>query len=172
MPAASRLHTIYPTVNLTDAYAIGVPADATSDPETLARFVFSSAPPWVIRLMAVRDFLAARLGLKTAGSLRSLSDPHSGPRVGIFRIYEKTTHEIVMGEDDTHLDFRLSVFYEPKNTAAQISPRIVISTVVNCHNLVGRAYLKLIAPVHRTVVPSFLRQAARTGWPQQTSAKH
>ncbi len=165
LPAASRLHDSYETVDLADAYAVRLPGNATSDPEALARFIFSGSPPWVSKLMAVRDTTVAVLGLKTSRQLRTLPETLSGKRVGIFRIYEKSADEIVMGEDDKHLDFRVSVRYEPADVAAGTAPRAVISTVVCCHNWLGRSYIRLIAPIHRAVVKSFLRRAARSGWP-------
>ena len=86
--------------------------------------------------------------------------------MGIFRIYETRPHEIVLGEDDKHLDFRLSVLHEvlPAVGAAQV----VLSTVVHCHNRLGRLYILLIAPFHRTIVKATLRRAARSGWPMAT----
>jgi Protein of unknown function (DUF2867) len=41
----------------------------------------------------------------------------------------------------------------------------VVSTVVHCHNRLGRTYITLIAPFHRRVVEAGLRRAARLGWP-------
>ena len=170
LPSASRLNGVYRTVNLADAYAIRVPHDAVSDPEALARFVFSTSPAWVTKLMAVRDAAVAGFGLKTSRQLRSKSsDAPSAGRVGIFRIYETSADEIVMGEDDKHLDFRVSVRYEPNSAAAGSAPRVIVSTVVHCHSLFGRSYLTLIEPFHRAVVKSFLRRAARIGWPLRAS---
>lgn len=37
---------------------------------------------------------------------------------------------------------------------------------MQCHNLLGRSYLLLIAPFHRAVVKTALRRAARIGWPR------
>jgi hypothetical protein len=38
---------------------------------------------------------------------------------------------------------------------------------VQCHNLLGRVYLLVIAPFHRMVVRSTLHRAARAGWPRK-----
>ncbi len=86
-------------------------------------------------------------------------------RIHIFKIYETRTHEIVLGENDKHLDFRLSVLRQPPATGTGDAPYLVLSTVVHCHNRLGRAYIMLIAPFHRLVVKSSLRRAARAGWP-------
>jgi hypothetical protein len=41
----------------------------------------------------------------------------------------------------------------------------VATTVVHCHNTLGRVYLAVIAPFHRRIVRSALQRAARRGWP-------
>ena len=90
-------------------------------------------------------------------------------RVGILKIYGTSPTEIVLGEDDKHLDFRLSV-----HCSNQPSPggkrQLTLSTVVHCHNRLGRLYILVIAPFHRLVVQSSLRSAARIGWPLATEA--
>ena len=163
LPLSSRVSGFYARTDLADAFAIRLPTGATTDPETLARFIFAQQPRWVGRLMSLRDLIVARLGLKTATQLQDPAHAGHHPRVGIFRIYETRPHEIVLGEDDKHLDFRLSVLHEvlPAVGAGQV----VLSTVVHCHNRLGRLYILLIAPFHRTVVQATLRRAARSGWP-------
>ena len=72
--------------------------------------------------------------------------------------------EIVLGEDDKHLDFRLSLLCSPAS-AQSPQRRLILSTAVHCHNRLGRFYITLIAPFHRRIVRACLRQAARAGWP-------
>ena len=160
IPAASRIRASYASPDLADAYEIALPPGATHDPETLARFVFSHQAGWVRAAMRMRDAVMARFGVKTATGLRA--DPVG--RVGIFRIHERSDDEIVLGEDDRHLDFRVSVRC---TTDADLRTRVTMSTVVRCHNRLGRVYLLVIAPMHRQVVQSGLRRAARLGWPPE-----
>lgn len=163
VPAESAILGIYPTLNFADAYSVALPSGASTDPERLARFIFSQHSPAAAALMRLRDALVSGLGLKTA---RSLTRDAAGreSRVGMFKIYSVAPDEIVMGEDDKHLDFRLSLLCAP-SSAASDGRRIVLSTVVHCHNRLGRAYIRLIAPFHRLIVRSSLRRAARAGWP-------
>lgn len=165
VPAESAVATLYPSTQLADAFAVRLPAGATRDPETLARFIFEQQPAWVNGLMQMRDTLVGGLGLKTAKQLRAEGATPGVPRVGIFRIYETRTHEIILGEDDSHLDFRAAVLVRPVSGDAAGAQEVVVSTVVHCHNLLGRTYLTLIAPFHRQVVQAGLRRAARAGWP-------
>jgi len=161
LPADSAIVRAYPLVSFADAYSIALPAEASNDPERLARFIFSQHSPWAAALMKLRDALVAGFGLKTAGSLANDAASRT-ERVGMFKIYSVAPNEIVMGEDDKHLDFRLSLLCP----AAQDERRLILSTVVHCHNLLGRTYIRLIAPFHRIIVRSSLRRAARAGWPE------
>ena len=157
LPAESAISAAYPSTNLADAFAIGLPTGASTDPEVLARFIFAHQARWIGGLIKIRDALVAGFGLKTARQLASLNPESGTRRLSIFRIYSKSSTEVVLGEDDKHLDFRLSVLCSGR--------QLTLSTVVHCHNLLGRLYIFFIAPFHRLVVQSSLRSAARAGWP-------
>jgi hypothetical protein len=161
VPADSAVARAYASTDLADAYSIQLPADAIADPELLARFVLSQQGRWVGQLIALRDALVRRLGIKTSSELRRMSDR----RLEFFKIYSQDAREIILGEDDSHLDFRLSVMRTTEASAEGPRPHLVMSTVVHCHNRTGRAYIRLIAPFHRVIVKSSLRRAARAGWP-------
>lgn len=163
IPDESRVRLAYASTNLADAYELLLPEGATHDPEALARFIFSNQPVWVSRLMRLRDHVVGRFGLKTANGLRKSADK----RIGIFRIYETHQTEVILGEDDRHLDFRVSVLSRSKPRAGDSATYVVVSTVVDCHNLLGRLYILFIAPFHRLVVKATLRRAAMLGWPSQ-----
>ena len=169
LPPESRIAKAYESTNLADAYSIELPSGASSDPELLARFIFAHQAPWISSLIAVRDAIVGTFGLKTARQLTALGAESKTGRVGIFKIYGSSPTEIVLGEDDKHLDFRLSVL-----CSSQPSPggkrQLTLSTVVHCHNRLGRLYILVIAPFHRLVVRSSLRSAARIGWPLATEA--
>jgi hypothetical protein len=163
LPADSCIVDIYPTTDLADAYAVTLPRDASDDPEQLARFVFGAQPRWAAGLMRVRDAIVSVFGLKTARQLQAVDAQAQQERVGLFRIYRREPAEILLGEDDSHLDFRLSV--RCSQDASQ-SRQLTVSTVVQCRNRLGRVYIFLIAPFHRLIVRAALRQAARAGWPR------
>lgn len=165
LPALSAIVHAYPSVNLADAFAIRLPPAASGDPEVLARFLFSQQPAWVGMLMRVRDAIVALLGLKTGKQLATLATAPKARRVGIFKIYSVSAIEMVLGEDDKHLDFRVSVLCSSA-FAPEAGRQLTVSTVVHCHNLLGRVYILIIAPIHRLVVKASLRRAARIGWPQ------
>lgn len=110
IPPESRIAKAYSSPNFADAYSIELPSGASSNPELLARFILSHRAPWISSLIAIRDATVGRFGLKTAKQLNSLAAQSETGRIGIFKIYGASPTEIVLGGDDKHLDFRLSVF--------------------------------------------------------------
>jgi hypothetical protein len=168
LPPESAIARCYASTNLADAFSIELPAQASTDPEVLARFIFAHQAPWIGRLMAVRDAVVAGFGLKTAKHLAALEAGSGGSaRLSIFKVYSASRTEVVLGEDDKHLDFRLSVLCSSTSSPGA-KRQLIMSTVVHCHNRLGRLYIFLIAPFHRLVVQSSLRSAARMGWPLAT----
>jgi Protein of unknown function (DUF2867) len=167
IPDESRVRLAYATTDLADAYETRLPEGAIHEPEALARFIFTSRPSWVAKLMWLRDGIVRGFGLKTADGLLQSTER----RIGLFRIYGTTSTQIVLGEDDSHLDFRVSVQLRSESLAGGSANFVVVSTVVHCHNLLGRSYIFFIAPFHRLVVKAGLRRAARLGWPMQVPGK-
>jgi hypothetical protein len=168
LPSQSAVATAFESVSLADAFSIQLPSDASANPDVLARFIFSVQPSWIGALTNVRDAIVAGFGLKTANHLATLSGDATVPRISIFRVFDSSETEIVLGEDDKHLDFRVSILCtpgSPPNTGSQLT----LSTVVHCHNLLGRTYLSVIAPFHRQVVKASLRRAATIGWPKASA---
>ena len=158
LPTGSRIADLFAGADLADAYAINLPSGGSRDIETLIRFMLGEEALWLRLLMGVRDAVVAGFGLKTSRRLRKGSVTDEVARIYIFRVYEITRDEAILGEDDKHLDFRVSIQRRPGD--------VVVTTVVHCHNLLGRAYLAVITPFHRLVVKSILRRAARRGWPE------
>ncbi len=164
LPPQSAVANLYKSVNLADAFSIQLPPSASSDPDVLARFFFSHQPVWIRVLTKIRDAIVAGFGLKTSGQLASGAGDAKGRRISFFRVYSTSETEIVLGEDDKHLDFRVSLLCS-RRVAPQTGHTLTLSTVVHCHNLLGRAYILVIAPFHRLVVKASLRRAAEIGWP-------
>jgi len=168
LPPESGIARAYPATDYADAYSVELPDGATSDPESLARFIFDLPSPVGNFLLKVRDALVGGFGLKTTTTPRRGADGEAA-RLGIFRIYSIGEAEIVLGEDDKHLDFRVSVLCSGRPSSPG-ERRLTLSTVIHCHNRFGRLYFFVIAPFHRRLVQSGLRRAARAGWPSATQA--
>ena len=165
LPAQSSVVTLYESTSLADAFAVRLPCGTSSDPDVLWRFVMSQQPRWIGWLTNVRDAVVECLGLKTARQLSMLPDEARGDRIAFFKVYGRSESEIILGEDDRHLDFRLSVLRSPDRSPT-LGGQLTVSTVVHCHNVLGRAYILVISPFHRLVVKASLRRAAQVGWPK------
>jgi len=168
LPQQASIAGLYPGSHLADAYQIALPSSRarTMDMESLARVLLGSQPRWAQALMVLRDAIVARFGIKTASELAG----GEGGRIGIFRIYSVTADEIVVGEDDSHLDFRLSMLRSAHggadgsadgSTPGSDYGSVTLASAVHCHNRIGRAYIFLIRPFHELIVRRSLTRAAR-----------
>ena len=143
-----------------DAWAI-----AAADPalDALGQFlrVAKGTPPWIERLMALRNRMVSTLGLKNLGGLsqidsaKNASEYQPGDRVGIFTLFSKTPDEVMLGDKDKHLDVVVSVH---KGAAAEDGAVVVtVTTVVHVHNWLGRLYMVPVAPAHRVIARAMVR---------------
>jgi hypothetical protein len=159
LPLASRLSASYGRADFADAFSVDLSETASHDAESLARHIFDRQPEWIAMLLRCRDILVSPFGLKKTVDLRAKGDD----RVSIFRVFERYPDEIILGEDDTHLNFRVSVFVQPPS--AKHPRQLIVTTLVFYNRLLGRAYIALIAPFHRMVVRGSLDRARKNGWP-------
>ncbi|AZQ53728.1 DUF2867 domain-containing protein [Burkholderia cenocepacia] len=161
LPANSRLNRSYGAADFADAFSVALPATARTDAESLARHIFAGQPQWIAMLLRVRDMVVWPLGLKGTAELKAAH----GDRISIFRVFERHDDEIILGEDDKHLDFRVSVLVQPASD--DLPQRLTLTTLVFYNRPLGRAYLGVIAPFHRLVVRSSLDSAQALGWPSR-----
>lgn len=121
--------------------------------------VMGSTPAWVDVLMQLRNRVVSSLfGLKDLGALgkidsnRPLSSYKIGDRIGIFTLMHVSEDQVVLGDDDNHLDVQVSLchYQEPEDGN---KPSIAITTLVRTHNLLGKVYMFFVAPVHGIIAP-------------------
>jgi hypothetical protein len=162
LPAESDIAVLYPGAQLADAFAIAVPPTATRDITQLSRAVLANPAPWASALLAARDTIISRFGVKTTGQIAAKAQLDGMERIGFFPLRSRSDREVIIGEDDRHLDFRGSVLLRRRPDGS--GDELVLTTVVHCHNALGRMYLAIISPFHRLIVRSSLRRAALRGW--------
>ena len=160
IPRESLITNIFSHVDYADSYRVQLPAGAPHDIDALTYDALSAAPRWIHTLMALRDRIVRVVGLKTTprnqGDLaRTPLQPSAA--LGIFRVFARSADEILLGEDDRHLDFRVSVLCQSDGAADWV----IVSTVVRFNNWLGRAYFLPVRPLHRLIVPAMLRSALR-----------
>lgn len=127
LPSQSMLQTFIQPDDFLDCYrcetSIGVEQAATRAMDF---------PIWVNWLMRIRNIVVMPFGLRT--------DPGKGETIGFFPVVMRNDAEIILGFDDKHLDFRISILTDGSHAYG--------ATWVRRHNRLGRAYLAVIMPFH------------------------
>lgn len=162
-PAESGVASWFAAADLADAYAVRIDAaDVAKGVDDLARSVLADPAPWIRLLMGLRDALVVGFRVKTSQEVRRAAIADNAGRIDFFRILARSDRELILGEDDRHLDFRLSLLLRARPDGS--GDELVATTVVRCHNALGRVYFALIARFHRLVVISNLSRASNKGW--------
>ncbi|MFJ4787334.1 DUF2867 domain-containing protein [Streptomyces sp. NPDC088794] len=142
-----------------DAVSVDLPVGI--DAVEFTRLVLTGTPKWANRLMDLRDRVVAPFGLKTRAHVRAADvriEP--GRRVGPFRLLTVAADEVLCGEDDKHLAFRVSFALRPVSCGTGLEG--VCTTVVRFERPVGRRYFRAIEPFHHLIVHAMVGRAGRT----------
>lgn len=127
---------------------------------SVAKSFMSASPKWLETLFSLRNKIVGVFGLKTAPHLQDRSavirnfNGQPGEKLGFFKVYQRSENEIILGEDDTHLDFRVSLLLKPQQSDSQI---LQITTTVIFHNFWGKLYFFPVKPFHRLIVPVMVK---------------
>ena len=122
--------------------------------------IAKQTPAWVSFLMAMRNYIVSKCGLKHLGrfqdvmSMSSTANIIDGDRIGIFILHSNSDTEIVLEDSDKHLDVRVSFLLDI------VGDKITLhaTTVVHVHNVFGKLYMFFVAPAHKLIVPSLLKK--------------
>ncbi|MBV8324934.1 DUF2867 domain-containing protein [Chryseobacterium sp.] len=130
----------------------------------IGKAFFTSGPKWGKKMFAFRNKVVGLLGLKTGSETDQLKDAEHftcevGERVGLFKVFDKTENEIILGEDDKHLDFRISLLFNGHQNLPD-HHSLTISTTVKYHNWLGVLYFLPVRPFHKLIVPALLKNIA------------
>ena len=126
--------------------------------------IFGHHPLWLKILLIIRNGIASFCGLAapTASEIIHLevkSSYHVGDKIGVWPIFSLTETEIVVGRDNKHLDFRLSVLRLADGDTASV----VVSTLCTVHNTFGKLYLFFVVPFHKWGVQRLISNAIVAG---------
>lgn len=158
LPPHSAVAAWYQAADLADAFAVTLAGPGPHDLSSLAERALRQPAPWISTALAVRDLAVRPFGVLTSGEMRSRLERDGRDRVDFFPVLSRSSREIVLGEDDRHLDFRLSLLLDTRDDGRV---DLIATSVVRCHNLFGRAYLAAIHLGHVFVVRSALARAGR-----------
>ncbi len=154
LPPDSMAAHAFDQIDYADAYRVRLPHDAPHDVASVTRAFATARIGWIEALMWLRNRLVSVFGLKPEQLAPTTPTLEPSSRAGIFRVYQTAAHEVLLGEDDSHLDFRVSVLVQQQGLVCWA----VISTVVRYHNLLGRLYFIPVRPFHQLIVRALARQ--------------
>lgn len=145
-PQDSALWQLYKPGDFIDGYRV----KAAYAPRQAAEIAMAF-PRWVHALLRIRQIVTLPFGLKQQET--------GDDTIAIFPVVGETEDEIVLGFDDNHLDFRISILSR--------NGYVHCATWVHRHNLLGRVYLTVIMPFHvlitRQMMVRLYRQAQSEG---------
>lgn len=159
LPKDSRLHGFFKKGDFLDCYSVQLGRENLPIGQ-VAQHIFIGLPPWIDTLLFLRDAAVSPFGLKKTIDLpRDITIRErvkSGEAINFFPVQSIEEHEIILGEDDRHLDFKIAVYRDRENPG-----RVSLATLVHTHNCLGRAYLRLISSFHVLIVSARLSALAR-----------
>jgi hypothetical protein len=148
-PKTSIAFNEFGKVDYIDSYRTTKSTD--DDIEKIAAQIFK-LPTWIVFLMKMRDVMIRPFGLKTA---KDFGFKDKKPENAFFSKIAQTENELIMGENDRHLNFRVSVLID------RSSSLIYITTLVHYNNKMGKIYFFFVKPFHKIIVKSALKKYAR-----------
>lgn len=151
LPKNSLLHDYIQQGDFIDCYRCASNLDVDEAAARALKFPF-----WVEKLMDLRNLIVAPLGLKTEQSVETTKAEMLGP----FPVVTRTENEIILGIDDKHLDFRLSIITDGTHAYS--------ATWVRRNNWLGRIYLAAIMPFHVLIVRQAIGRANTLAISNQT----
>lgn len=146
-----------------DSYKAGFNDEKNEiDIQKIGKLFFSTGPKWVDKLFSLRNKIVKFFGLKVTGKIsdrdKQLENFKCEPneQLGLFKVFYKSDNEIILDQDDKHLDFRVSLFLQEKE---QNTPKkqLTISTCVKFNNRFGKLYFIPVRPFHKFIVPTMLK---------------
>ncbi|GAB3173786.1 DUF2867 domain-containing protein [Telluribacter humicola] len=164
LPAGSLLQQHLPTYDYIDSFQ-GLITDHENriQPSHVGKAFFTSSPKWVGALFVLRNKLVSLVGLKTPErstnrqELLNRFTCQKGERLGLFTVFDTSEREVILGEDDKHLDFRISLFLD-QTPGTEGVKTLTISTTVKFNNSLGRLYFLPVRPLHKQIVPAMLKE--------------
>ncbi|MDR1200630.1 MAG: DUF2867 domain-containing protein [Tannerellaceae bacterium] len=143
-PQKSNVANGFGTIDYQDIYSIKKTSDKSAEEISKELLVL---PKWVLALLKLRNLLVKAFGLKT--------DKQNPEQETFFTLIEKNEEEIIMGEDDKHLNFRASIMNDKAEGA------IYLTTLVHFNNLWGRLYFLPVKPFHKVIMKTLLKRYLR-----------
>ena len=164
VPATSHLDALLvKDAYFKDSYSAPL-SHPRSSPVALFFGLFGHNPWWVKALLIARNKVAGWCGLEVP-SFADIMSPEVksryvvGDKIGPWPIFALTDSELIVGRDNPHLNFRLSILKSPVDQTS----RVFVSTICSINHWSGELYLFFIVPFHRWGVRRMITKAAAAG---------
>lgn len=141
IPAKSTITNGFGRIDYQDIYSIVQQTDKTAEKISKELLVM---PRWVDALMKLRNRIVGVFGLKT--------DRNTQKSETFFTVIENREEEIIMGEDDKHLNFRASILKDSSEGT------LSLITVVHYNNVWGKVYFFPVKPFHKIIMRVLLKR--------------
>jgi len=148
-----ELSDLLSEIDFSDTFATTNHIDNLQD---VTNLIFNTPTQWVVSLFEFRNTLVKLFGLKTGKPEDYSEEFKVGGYVSFFQIYSVKDNEIVLGANDSHLNFRAIVV---NDDSEQYNIKVI--TLVEYNNLFGIIYMTVIKPFHRLVVKRLVRNSFR-----------
>jgi len=141
IPIESAIARDFGTIHYHDTYSIVKATDKSAEEISTE---LMQLPDWVKVLLLIRNRIVGLFGLKT--------DRNTPKTDTFFTVIENREEEIIMGEDDKHLNFRASILKNNSNGT------ISLSTIVHFNNIWGKVYFFPVKPFHKIIMRTLLKR--------------
>jgi len=152
-PEKSLIYKDFGRIDYCDSYQIVKSTDETIDNITTEIF---RIPKWVDSLMRIRGSLVKLFGLNS-GKKKDITESiyyPIGTKAGYFTVIDRNENEIVMAENDKHLNFRTAVMKKK----SELDCSIYLTTIVRFNNIWGKLYFLPVKPFHQIIIKSLLKR--------------
>ena len=146
IPIKSTIANGFGRIDYQDIYSIAQQTDKTAEEISKELMVM---PGWVDVLMKLRNRIVGVFGLKT--------DRNTPKSETFFTVIENREEEIIMGEDDKHLNFRASILKDSSEGT------LSLITVVHYNNVWGKVYFFPVKPFHKIMMRVLLKRYLKRG---------
>lgn len=150
LPEGTMISQNLSSVNYFDSYMITLKNVGSIEKITE---IILSLPHWVKIALRIRYYLIAKPFGLTTGRFDNITKS-SDSNFEQVPIIDKNENEIVMGSDDKHLYYRISVMKKEAETIT----KIYLNTIVKFNNIWGRLYFIPVKLGHKIVVKSLLKK--------------
>lgn len=150
-PLSQDLKNLLPKIDFFDIFSTTNHVDSL---EVISNKIFNTTPTWIAFLFKIRNSIANIIGLKYELPADFNENFKVGGYIKFFKIFDITEHQVVLGADDKHLNFKAVI-----TRTTEASYNIKVTTLVEYNNHLGKVYMTIVKPFHRIVIKRMIKNA-------------